>query len=276
MKYKGKLTNLKEPPQIQFHIYHNAWEEIFRLPYVKPTDETYDFFEKLAQDPKTSSDTFAHLIKAAYDYMLKFLALQRIIIDLDEIITNPNIKSMKMKTEEFIRIINDNLADVEISHLILRNIYELVVEGLAIYDPDPFSGLHDACRCLQANLNNINDRIARVENEPPKMTIEAKRSPLIELLEKKAMADKRKEGFEAPPKTSFGMGALSRIYGSDASFTQIAADYEQEQNERIHNDDLIDLTEIWIEIDPITDRLIDLKETKVHSEVECQSCNHRV
>ncbi|KAJ3349006.1 hypothetical protein HDU91_006439 [Kappamyces sp. JEL0680] len=265
IKNQSKLVCLdKNVTAAHLVDFHQGWEALFRIPYVKPTDETYDFFEKLTMDPRTSSDTFAHLIKAAYDNMLKFLALQQ-TIDPETIVTNHEIKAMKMKAEEFIRIINDNVANVDISHLMLRNIYELVVEGLAIYDPDPFSGLHDACNSLKASLDDINDNISKVRNEPPKMTIEAKRSPLIRLLEMKGQKDQESKLLHESH-TNLGTGALSRLYQSDMSISQLALDYQEEQEQDLERDDLLDVHDIWIEIDPLIDRLLEIKDTTSQSE----------
>ena len=247
----------------QFNLYHGAWEQLYKVPFVKPSNYTYDYFEKLLKDSKTSSDTFAHIIKATYENIMRFTILQH-GMDADAIASDKDIKTMKMKAEELIRIINDNVCEVEISHVMLRNIYDVTMEGLTCFDPDPFSGLHDACAALKTHLSK-NSELRNVKMpEPPKISIEAKPSALIRILKLKGQIEKEQKLlgdriFDLPKET------FSKLYtsGSDLSFGQIALELrEEEEHQPDYGEKLIDMHNIWIELDPIIDRLAEIKGVK--------------
>ena len=264
---KTKLANANEDDvsRDDFILYHDAWEDLYRIPYKKPSNDTYDYFENTIKDKRSSSDTFAHIIKAAYENLMRFTALQH-EMDSEEIVIHKDIKTMKMKTEELVRIINDNVSEVEISHIMLRNIYELIVECLAAYDPDPFSGLHDACHSLKRTLAKNSERATKKRfPEPPKITFEANLSSLLQTLQIKGKLEIDKANENAVKMPS--LDAFSRVYnsGSDFSFGQVAQEVDQEQRQKVSGDLLLEIHNIWIEVDPILGRLNNLKSQAFQS-----------
>ena len=264
-KVKLSYMNESEATYDDLILYHHIWEDMYRFPYYKPSNDTYDYFETLIRDKKTSSDTFAHIIKAAYENLTRFTALYH-EMDAEEITTSKEIKTMKKKTEELIRIINDNVSEVEISHIMLRNIYELIVESLAIHDPDPFSGLHDACTNLKRILIKKGKKMVKKFLEPPQINFKAKHSSLLQTLEIKGKAERDKANGNLEPKIA--TDAFSRLYQSDSdlSFGQIAEEIKQDQKNAMPGDLFLEIRNTWIEIDPVLGRLVNTKSPLLQNE----------
>jgi predicted RNA-binding protein with EMAP domain len=82
---------------------------LFVTKFVTPNNETLLHFKQLVQDTKTSSDTFSHLIKATREYLHRFQFLQRGLVGNDNVIDHPDIKTIKMKAEQLLKIIGGDI-----------------------------------------------------------------------------------------------------------------------------------------------------------------------
>jgi hypothetical protein len=195
VQYEHQLDHTKANHQEIGQIFKFAWEVYIILPkdlfitkFQSPTQESLDYYRNLILDPRTLSDTLAHLIKTAREYVYRFLNLQRTLEKIGENeITNPHLKAMKMKIEQLINIIAgivlliDNIMEAKISFSMLRTISELVVQTLSLYDPDPFSGLLESGRNLESKLSIIVETSNEKYLAPPKVQIEVTLSPLIKV-----------------------------------------------------------------------------------------------
>ncbi|KAJ3272883.1 hypothetical protein HDV01_005206 [Terramyces sp. JEL0728] len=225
---------------------------IYLLPYVPPSEETTGYFKQLMRNPRASSDVFSHICKAINDNVKRFLALQITLNEDESIITNPVIKAMKMKAEKFIRILDENISEAKLSNAFLISLNHLVERILAIFDPDPFSGLHDACRNLQFNLSRVEPK--STFEEPPKLQATVITSPLMQMLTKKKNEKQERNIFKTDDKN---ITEIQR-FASDMSVFALGEQLntgiaDEESKESL----LLEIKNVWIEVDPILNRVIE-------------------
>ena len=116
-----------------------------------------------------------------------------------------------------------------------------------IYDPDPFSGLHDTAMQLQNTTMSLMEQMVR-KDEPPALKFEAKEHPIFKLLAKKktdAFEDSLSVGQESRPK-QFISPAMS-ISSMDLAKTLVTG-----SDEEVY----ANLDDVWIEVDPVSNRII--------------------
>ncbi|KAI8895475.1 hypothetical protein BC833DRAFT_601180 [Globomyces pollinis-pini] len=233
-------------------IFHAAWDNIYIQPYQKPSDGNLDKLESLVKNPRTSSDTMNQLIKGVRENLKRFLALQH-SLPLEQSITDPSIKCLKMKTEQLLRIITGFVERKYVSLCIHPVLDGLSTYILSLYDPDPFSGLLDAAREQKAILQDIlkSSIIDDNTSNPPSLYFQKKQHSIIESLQKKRNSQLKRELLvktisHPVPSTDPFKDAL------EGNINEYDSDEEDENL-------LIKVKDIWVEMDPLTNRLINAK-----------------
>ncbi|KAI8926408.1 hypothetical protein BC831DRAFT_456580 [Entophlyctis helioformis] len=225
-----------------------AWEDLFVRPFVPPDPDENGRMLRMIKDIRTRSDLYAHLIKSINDHVTRMLVLQRPIERSETLIVHPQIRAMKLKAEWLMRFICDNMHRGAPSQHTLKVMADMIEQVLLIYDPDPFSGLHDAADTLKGAMTKAIEKLT-VADTPPLIKMDKRLSPLATLLSQKRLeAYERKFGFDSEP----GSKAVSRSPSMASSFDarkELANSYNGEEV-------LVNMEDIWVEIDPIVDRIV--------------------
>jgi hypothetical protein len=242
------VTDMNSSP-MAMRLYHEAWAQLALQPYTNPSNEFLHYVKRKVKDSKSSSDVLAHFIKSIREYISRIISRQQTMIKDENLITDPILKTLKQKAEQLLRVVLENVEDARISNVMRRAMSELILEIVSMYDADPFSGLHDACRSLQASLLQI-DEEPKPFDEPPTVEIEPELSPLMQMLQQKKSNTQKS--------TILKLSVDELIDEDRFKSCMSIGQLEEEMNGDGTDGELIlfDKMYNWVELDPIMNRLV--------------------
>ncbi|KAL2911807.1 Serine/threonine-protein kinase tousled-like 2 [Polyrhizophydium stewartii] len=248
--HDGKIIFLEDFHSSDAHnLFIDAWEDMFTRPYVTPHPDEQRRLFGLLRNTRTRSDLYSHVIKFINEHVSRMLILQKPLERNEIIIVHPQIKAMKLKAEWLMRFLCDNMHSGPPSQHILKVMVDMIEQVLLVYDPDPFSGLHDAAKTLQTAMDKTNEKLMQPD-EPQLIHMERKLSYLTTLLAQKRLeAYQRRLGIEIEQPAS---NPLSRSESQTSSI-----DSKADQPSHINGKEvLVHLDNILVEIDPVVDRIV--------------------